>query len=214
MGPTTTTAESFHLIRALARRRGLQIEESHFAELEPMLPLLLTPGAAEALAIKVYRLARVESLDPLAAARMRNTIKSLAQDAGPRARHLLSVASATVEGVVYGLIGTALAQALLAAQRGDARAGLATLAAGGEPRWSWTEPGPLPGFDEIVSCPPSFSARSPISLSPTWSKPLSFPVSNPCPWSSTTTWTIPARSDRSTKIQSLLECFTALMRAS
>ena len=24
---------------------------------------------------------------------------------------------------------------------------LATLAAGGEPRWSWTEPGPLPGFD-------------------------------------------------------------------
>ena len=35
--------------------------------------------------------------------------------AGPRARHLLSVASATVEGVVYGLIGTALAQAVLAA---------------------------------------------------------------------------------------------------
>lgn len=25
---------------------------------------------------------------------------------------------------------------------------LATLAAGGEPRWSWTEPGPLPGFDD------------------------------------------------------------------
>jgi hypothetical protein len=24
---------------------------------------------------------------------------------------------------------------------------LATLAAGGEPRWSWTVPGPLPGFD-------------------------------------------------------------------
>ncbi|HVF09764.1 MAG TPA: ATP-binding protein [Abditibacteriaceae bacterium] len=65
--PTTTTAESFHLIRALAKRRGLAIEESHFAELEPMLPLLLTPGAAEALAIKVYRLARVESLEPLAA---------------------------------------------------------------------------------------------------------------------------------------------------
>jgi len=25
---------------------------------------------------------------------------------------------------------------------------LATLAAGGEPHWSWTEPGPLPGFDD------------------------------------------------------------------
>jgi SpoVK/Ycf46/Vps4 family AAA+-type ATPase len=65
--PTTTAAESFHLIRALAKRRGLAIEESHFAELEPMLPLLLTPGAAEALAIKVYRLARVESIEPFAA---------------------------------------------------------------------------------------------------------------------------------------------------
>jgi predicted PurR-regulated permease PerM len=34
--------------------------------------------------------------------------------AGPRARQLLKVVGATVEGVVYGLIGTALAQALLA----------------------------------------------------------------------------------------------------
>jgi hypothetical protein len=25
---------------------------------------------------------------------------------------------------------------------------LASLAAGGEPHWSWTEPGPLPGFDD------------------------------------------------------------------
>ena len=25
---------------------------------------------------------------------------------------------------------------------------LATLVAGGEPHWSWTEPGPLPGFDD------------------------------------------------------------------
>ena len=35
--------------------------------------------------------------------------------AGPRARHLLAVVGATVQGVIYGLIGTALAQALLAA---------------------------------------------------------------------------------------------------
>ena len=35
--------------------------------------------------------------------------------AGPRARHLLAVVDATVQGVIYGLIGTALAQGLLAA---------------------------------------------------------------------------------------------------
>jgi predicted PurR-regulated permease PerM len=35
--------------------------------------------------------------------------------AGPRARHLLTVVGATINGVVYGLIGTALAQAFLAA---------------------------------------------------------------------------------------------------
>ncbi len=35
--------------------------------------------------------------------------------AGPRARHLLTVVGATVTGVLYGLIGTALAQAILAA---------------------------------------------------------------------------------------------------
>src|SRR5690349_16203667 len=41
--------------------------------------------------------------------------KSAERFAGPRARHLLTVVGATVKGVVYGLIGTALAQALLAA---------------------------------------------------------------------------------------------------
>jgi predicted PurR-regulated permease PerM len=35
--------------------------------------------------------------------------------AGPRARRLLAVVGATVKGVIYGLIGTALAQSLLAA---------------------------------------------------------------------------------------------------
>ncbi|MDQ3814859.1 MAG: ATP-binding protein [Armatimonadota bacterium] len=65
--PTTTTREGFELIRALCRRRGLEIPESEFAALEPLIPNLLTPGAAESLAIKVYRLVRVESLTPSAA---------------------------------------------------------------------------------------------------------------------------------------------------
>lgn len=60
--PTTTPHEGFDLIRALSRRRGLEIEDSAFDVLEPLIPNLLTPGAAESLAIKVYRLVKVESL--------------------------------------------------------------------------------------------------------------------------------------------------------
>ena len=65
--PTTSAPESFALIRALCKRRGLEIEESAFSLLETKLPVLLTPGAAEALSIKVYRQSRVEKLSPLEA---------------------------------------------------------------------------------------------------------------------------------------------------
>lgn len=65
--PTTTPAEGFQLIRALCRRRGLEFDEALAAEVESQIPNLLTPGAAEALSIKVYRLVRVESLQPGAA---------------------------------------------------------------------------------------------------------------------------------------------------
>jgi hypothetical protein len=58
--PTTTPRESFDLIRSLCKRRDIEIPETEFATLENSLPLLLTPGAAEALAVKVYREARVE----------------------------------------------------------------------------------------------------------------------------------------------------------
>jgi SpoVK/Ycf46/Vps4 family AAA+-type ATPase len=63
--PTTTPQESFNLIRALMKRRGLELEESTFGELETSLPNLLTPGAAESLSIKVYRLVKVRNLSPL-----------------------------------------------------------------------------------------------------------------------------------------------------
>lgn len=62
--PTTTERESFQLIRALCKRRGIVIDDEKFEELQPLLPLLLTPGAAEALAIKVYRASRVNKLEP------------------------------------------------------------------------------------------------------------------------------------------------------
>jgi hypothetical protein len=67
--PTTTAAEGFQLIRTLCRKRKVEVEESAFRELESLIPGLLTPGAAETLAIKVYRLVRTESLQPLEALR-------------------------------------------------------------------------------------------------------------------------------------------------
>ncbi|HEX8551128.1 MAG TPA: AAA family ATPase [Abditibacteriaceae bacterium] len=60
--PTTTEEEGFHLINALCKRRGLDIPESAFEELRATIPNLLTPGAAEALAIKVYRQTRVQEI--------------------------------------------------------------------------------------------------------------------------------------------------------
>jgi SpoVK/Ycf46/Vps4 family AAA+-type ATPase len=65
--PTTTTQEGFNLIRALCKRRGMVIEKEAYAELEPLVPNLLTPGAAESLAIQVYRLVKVQSLTPVEA---------------------------------------------------------------------------------------------------------------------------------------------------
>lgn len=53
--PTTTPAESWGLIRALSKKRGLTLDKQHPDDLEPLIPLRLTPGAAEALAVKLYR---------------------------------------------------------------------------------------------------------------------------------------------------------------
>ena len=58
--PTTTRAESKGLIAALARRYELPISPGELQELESQLPVMLTPGAAEALVVKAYRLARTE----------------------------------------------------------------------------------------------------------------------------------------------------------
>jgi len=67
--PTTTVEESFALIRALCRKRRLDIPETEFDGLKPLIPLLVTPGAAEALAVKVYRIVRTESRSPVDALR-------------------------------------------------------------------------------------------------------------------------------------------------
>src|SRR6202035_4743180 len=65
--PTVTADEGFHLIRALCRRYGLEIEESGLASLSSLVPTLLTPASAETIAFKVYRAVKTETTTPLAA---------------------------------------------------------------------------------------------------------------------------------------------------
>src|SRR5262244_2437650 len=67
--PTSTARESFDLIRILLQKRGMPIPDTEFRALEPSMPLLLTPGAAEALAVKIYRQVRTASCTPIEALR-------------------------------------------------------------------------------------------------------------------------------------------------
>jgi hypothetical protein len=60
--PTTVQAESAHLIGALARRYELAIDPDDLKRIEPRLPIMLTPGAAESLVVKAYRVARTENV--------------------------------------------------------------------------------------------------------------------------------------------------------
>lgn len=59
--PTMEAEESFRLIGALCARRGMKIEDSALESLRGKMPLWLTPGAAEALAVKVYRAVRTSA---------------------------------------------------------------------------------------------------------------------------------------------------------
>jgi hypothetical protein len=60
--PTSTPAESAQLVGALAKRYGLEISPADLTRLEPRMPTLLTPGAAEALVVKAYRHARTQNV--------------------------------------------------------------------------------------------------------------------------------------------------------
>lgn len=61
--PTTTREASARLLRALCRRVGLEVGEDELLRLGEKLPLLLTPGAAEAIATKAYRTFRTQSVE-------------------------------------------------------------------------------------------------------------------------------------------------------
>lgn len=56
--PTTTTRESFDLLKALCKRLDIKLAEADFDAVHTLLPILLTPGAAEALSLKLYRVLR------------------------------------------------------------------------------------------------------------------------------------------------------------
>jgi len=60
--PTSTPAESAQLVGMLAKRYGLEMTPADLARLEPRMPTLLTPGAAEALVVKAYRHARTQNV--------------------------------------------------------------------------------------------------------------------------------------------------------
>lgn len=67
--PTASPAEALSLLRALCRRRGLDFAPEALASLEAAMPEMLTAGAADALAMKIYRVAKLEKLKPEDAAR-------------------------------------------------------------------------------------------------------------------------------------------------
>jgi hypothetical protein len=62
--PTATPDEGYQLIRALAKRRGVLLEENLPETFRAMIPDLLTPGAAEALSVKLYRALKTGAGNP------------------------------------------------------------------------------------------------------------------------------------------------------
>ncbi len=70
--PSLDAAEGYALIRALAGKHRLDLPETCPPDLLPLVPSYVTPGAAESIAIKVYREVRTageEGLDAVAALR-------------------------------------------------------------------------------------------------------------------------------------------------
>lgn len=63
--PSINADESFLLIRALCKRRKLFIEKSDVEKVRDIMPNLLTPGAAEAIAVKAFRINKTSDLSPI-----------------------------------------------------------------------------------------------------------------------------------------------------
>lgn len=67
--PTSTIDDGAALLAALCKRRELPLSAADIAGLDHLVPIGLTPGAAEAIAVKAYRRHRTAGLAPLDALR-------------------------------------------------------------------------------------------------------------------------------------------------
>ncbi|MCB1061957.1 MAG: AAA family ATPase [Verrucomicrobiae bacterium] len=67
--PSHDPLEGYQLIRALGKRHQLGLPKEPPAAIIPLLPELVTPGAAESIAIKVYRLVKTRQVDAVEALR-------------------------------------------------------------------------------------------------------------------------------------------------
>lgn len=65
--PSIDGAEAYELIRALCKRQGVDMPKAPAAAWAKLMPEHLTPGAAEAIAVKVYRLTKTRGLTPVKA---------------------------------------------------------------------------------------------------------------------------------------------------
>jgi len=60
--PSLSSEEGFSLIRALCKRRDLNIGRDDFEKVKEWVPELLTPGAAEAISVQTYRLSKTSEM--------------------------------------------------------------------------------------------------------------------------------------------------------
>lgn len=67
--PSRERAETYRLVRALCRQRGLDLPADCPRRIAPLLPDLVTPGAAESLAVKVHRFVKTRGIAPVEALR-------------------------------------------------------------------------------------------------------------------------------------------------
>ncbi len=65
--PAATPEEGLALIRSLCSRHGLRLEDDATAALVPLVPPLLTPASAEAIAFRAYRAVKTRGTAPAAA---------------------------------------------------------------------------------------------------------------------------------------------------
>jgi hypothetical protein len=67
--PTHDPAEAYQLIRAIGKRFNLGLPREAPEVIRPLVPDLVTPGAAESIAIKAYRLVKTRNVDSVEALR-------------------------------------------------------------------------------------------------------------------------------------------------